>query len=55
MRKNIIKYISLNKLTIMLKKDWYLFLVPVFIGLTAYHDDNEEFEKKDSYLEAILD
>ena len=46
---------ELIKIQLIMKSYWYLFLVPVFIGLTAYHDDNEEFEKKDSYLEAILD
>ena len=36
-----------------MKKYWYLFLVPVFIGLTACHDDNEEpeqREQRESYL-----
>ena len=36
-----------------MKKYWYLFFVPVFMGLTACHDDNEEpeqREKRESYL-----
>ena len=33
-----------------MKSYWYLFLVPVFMGLTACHDDNEEPEQRESYL-----
>ena len=36
-----------------MKKYWYLFFVPVFIGLTACHDDKEEpeqREQRESYL-----
>ena len=36
-----------------MKKYWYLFFVPVFMGLTACHDDKEEpeqREQRESYL-----
>ena len=33
-----------------MKNYWYLFFVPVFMGLTACHDDNEEPEQRESYL-----
>jgi hypothetical protein len=33
-----------------MKNYWYLFFVPVFMGLTACHDDNEEPKQRVSYL-----
>ena len=33
-----------------MKSYWYLFLVPVFMGLTACHDDNDEPKQRVSYL-----
>ncbi|MBQ2180960.1 MAG: hypothetical protein II400_01805, partial [Bacteroidaceae bacterium] len=41
---------ELIKIQLIMKSYWYLFLVPVFMGLTACHDDNDEPKQRVSYL-----